>query len=73
MSGPKSTFLARVAWLVEHPEVMTQNWPSGEHIIKLKLQQAGLISSKTTMKYLDVGKLVSAAKQQIHEKRKQTN
>jgi len=68
MSGPLSTFTARVQWLADHPEVI-QNWPSHENLIKSALQQAGLISSKTDTKYMDVGKLITAARKKLHDQR----
>lgn len=66
MSGPRSTFLARVEWMTKHPEVW-KDWPSTpDRFIISKLQAAGLVSSHTSAKYMDISKIVSAAKHQMN-------
>jgi len=70
MSGPLSTFNARVEWLVANQPVWS-SWPSGsiDNIIIQKMQQAGLMSGKTSAKYVDLTKLITAARKKIREQK----
>lgn len=67
MSGPLSTFKQRVAWFVANKDLW-KTWPTGTNDLDIvrKMQQAGLVSSNTACKYVDIGKLVTAARREIY-------
>jgi hypothetical protein len=66
MSGPLSTFNQRVDWFIAN-ESLWKTWPTATNDMDIirKMQHAGLVSSNTACKYVDIGKLVSAARRKI--------